>query len=56
MKSSNYREHRSLAASFRDTDDALTRLARPIVAASDEGKANPRAVEIVRQADKKLCN
>ena len=52
---SNYRKPRNITASFRDTDDALTRLARLIVAASDGG-ANPRAVEIVHRADKKLCN
>ena len=51
---SNYRKHRSLTASFRDTDDALTRLAILIVAANDEGRPHPRTVAIVRRADKKL--
>lgn len=54
MKRPRSRKPRNITASFRDTEDALTRLARSIVAASDEGRANPRAVAIVRQADKDL--
>lgn len=40
---SNYRKPRNITASFRDTDDAVVRLARLIVAASDKGKGRTPA-------------